>query len=86
MSNINEDDEMLPEYDFSGGVRGKHYQVYRRGHSVRIQNGMTKTQHFTLADGAIMLDPDVRAYFPDDEAVNQALRTLIQSGVVQPSS
>jgi hypothetical protein len=33
-----------------------------------------------------MLAPDVRAYFPDDEAVNQALRTLIQSDVVQPSS
>jgi len=21
------DDEMLPDYDFSGGTRGKHYQV-----------------------------------------------------------
>jgi hypothetical protein len=88
MSNINEDDEMLSEYDFSSGVRGKYYKAYRRGHSVTIhkQDGTTETQHFTLADGAIMLDPDVRAYFPDDEAVNQALRTLIQSGVVQPNS
>lgn len=24
------DDEMLPEYDFTGGIRGKHYQVYRQ--------------------------------------------------------
>ena len=26
-----ENDAMLPEYDFSGGMRGKHYQAYRRG-------------------------------------------------------
>lgn len=23
--------DMRPEYDFSGGVRGKHFQAYRRG-------------------------------------------------------
>ena len=28
------------------------------------------------------LDPDIRAAFPTDEAVNAALRTLIQSGAV----
>ena len=27
---------MRPEYDFRGGVRGKHYQAYRRGHTVTI--------------------------------------------------
>lgn len=27
-------DEMRPEYDFSGGVRGKHYQAYRAGTNV----------------------------------------------------
>jgi hypothetical protein len=27
---------MRPEYDFSGGVRGKHAQEYRRGHTVTI--------------------------------------------------
>jgi hypothetical protein len=31
-----EDDAMLPEYDFSQGVRGKHYQTYREGHTVKI--------------------------------------------------
>jgi hypothetical protein len=25
---------MRDEYDFSGGVRGKHYQAYRRGTNV----------------------------------------------------
>ena len=73
------DNEMLPEYDFRGGVRGKHYQAYRRGHTVTIHqaDGTDIVQHFTLEDGAIMLDPDVREYFSDAETVNQALRTLI---------
>lgn len=73
------DDEMLPEYDFTGGVRGKHYQAYAQGHTVTIHqaDGTDIVQHFTLEDGAIMLDPDVREYFPDAETVNQALRTLI---------
>ena len=28
------DDQMRPEYDFSQGVRGKHYQTYRAGTNV----------------------------------------------------
>jgi hypothetical protein len=89
MNNNNEpNDDLMPECDFSKGVRGKHYQAYRQGHSVTIhkKDGTTETQYFTLADGAIMLDPDVRAYFRDNNAVNQALRALIQSGNVQPST
>jgi hypothetical protein len=34
-------------------------------------------QYFTLEEGAVMLEPDVREYFPDSEAVNKALRSLI---------
>ncbi|SKA96965.1 hypothetical protein SAMN02745130_03942 [Thiothrix eikelboomii] len=55
MSNLN--DDMRPEYDFSGGVRGKHYQ---QGTNV------------------VLLDPDVAAHFKDAQAVNHALRLLIQ--------
>lgn len=29
-----ESDDMRPEYDFSGGVRGKHYKAYRKGTNV----------------------------------------------------
>ena len=29
-----DNDEMRPEYDFSAGVRGKHYQAYRAGTNV----------------------------------------------------
>ncbi|NES23742.1 MAG: hypothetical protein F6K41_33685 [Symploca sp. SIO3E6] len=36
-TNINPiDGDMLPEYDFTGGTRGKHYQEYRQGHTVKI--------------------------------------------------
>ncbi len=74
-----ENDEMLPEYDFSGGVRGKHHKAYRRGHTVTINktDGTKQIQHFTLEEGAVLLEPDVREYFPDSETVNNALRGLI---------
>jgi len=73
---------MLPEYDFKnmpGGVRGKYYKAYRDGHTVKIQqeDGSTVVRHFTLEDGSVMIEPDVREYFPDSEAVNRALRCLI---------
>jgi hypothetical protein len=73
------DDEMLPEYDFSDGVRGKHYQAYRRGYQVIIHktDGTTEVRDLALPEGAVILAPDVRAYFPDSEAVNRALRGLI---------
>jgi hypothetical protein len=32
--NARRDDEMRPEYDFSGGVRGKHHEAYRGGTNV----------------------------------------------------
>jgi hypothetical protein len=81
-TDIENNDEMKAEYDLAqmaGGVRGKYYQTYREGHAVEIHksDGTTIVQHFKLEEGAVMLEPDVRAYFPDSEAVNQALRSLI---------
>ena len=76
------DTEMLPEYDFSGkeGVRGKYYRAYQQGHTVKIheKDGSVSVQYFTLEEGAVLLDPDVREYFPDSESVNRALRGLIR--------
>lgn len=78
----NSDTDMLPEYDFRGkkGVRGKYFQASKKGHTVRVteKDGTVVTQHFTLEDGAVLLAPDVRKYFPDSESVNDALRGLIQ--------
>lgn len=74
-----DNDDMQPEYDFSSGIRGKHYKSLRDGHKVKIHkaDGTIITQYFTLEDGAVMLEPDVREYFPDSESVNNALRALI---------
>jgi hypothetical protein len=68
------------------GVRGKYYRAYRRGHAVKVHeaDGSVTVQYFTLAEGAIMLEPDVRAYFPDSGAVNKALRSLIALAPVRP--
>ncbi len=74
------DDDMLPEYDFTGGIRGKHYKAYRAGHTVKIHrsDGTTEEQHVTVEPGTVELAPDVQAYFPDAESVNRALRGLIR--------
>ncbi len=79
LSERQSDDDILPEYDFSGGVRGKHYQVYQRGYQVTVHkmDGTTETRDFAMPEGAIILAPDVRVYFPDSRAVNRVLRGLI---------
>jgi hypothetical protein len=54
------DPEMLPEYDFSQGVRGKYAERYAKDSNV------------------VVLAPDLAAYFPDSDAVNEALRALVR--------
>jgi len=73
------DDDMRPEYDFRGAVRGKHYKPLHKGYSVHIHkpDGTTVVEHYRIADGTVMLQPDVRKHFPDSESVNTALRLLI---------
>jgi hypothetical protein len=85
MSNENldltrDDDPLRPEYDFSNGVRGKHAAALRQGFRIRIHraDGTTVEEDWRLPEGAVMLDPEVRAYFPDSAAVNKALRGLIE--------
>lgn len=70
---------MRPEYDFSGAMRGRHYRPLHKGYSVTVHkaDGTKVVEHYRLAEGAILLQPDVQAYFGDSEAVNKALRSLI---------
>jgi len=67
--------------NFAGkeAVRGRYYQAYRRGNTVKVyeEDGGVSVRHFTLEEGAVVLEPDVREYFPTSESVNQALRGLI---------
>ena len=53
------DPDLLSEYDFSQGVRGKYARRYAEGTNV------------------VVLSPDVAEFFPDSEAVNAALRALV---------
>ena len=78
-NNDREKEEMRENYDFSGGIRGKHFRDYRAGHTVKInmRDGSSQVFYFTEEDGSVMLDPDVKKHFPDSESVNKALRSLI---------
>ncbi len=33
---VNDEDEMRPEYDFSGGVRGKYYEAYMQSSNIVV--------------------------------------------------
>jgi hypothetical protein len=52
--------QQVPDYDFSGGVRGKYAARYAAG------------------TNAVVLSPELAEVFPDSEAVNEALRTLVR--------
>jgi hypothetical protein len=72
-------DEMLPEYDFSSGVRGKYAKSLREeGYTIRVYEADgTYTETRVLGEKAVLLEPDVWEYFPNSQAVNEALRALI---------
>ncbi len=73
------ENKMRTEYDFTKGVRGKHYRAMQSGYTVTIHkaDGTTVTQNVTPKEGAVIIEPDIQAYFPDSESVNRALRCLI---------
>lgn len=72
--------EMRTEYDFSGGVRGKHYRAMQRGYTITIHHpDGTKTVKVAKPQtDAVVLAPDVAHFFPNAAAVNSALRALIR--------
>ena len=76
-----QDDDMLSEYDLTGkkGVRGKYAKSLKKGNSIRVlkADGTVEVREFIPKEEAVLLEPDVRVYFPDSESVNRALRSLI---------
>jgi len=74
-----EDNNMRAEYDFTGGVRGKHYMAMQAGYTITVHkaDGTTVVKDVMPKEGAVILEPDIRTYFPDSESVNRALRCLI---------
>jgi hypothetical protein len=75
MNKTKEKGETRKEYDFSKGVRGKHSEALKNGHTTIIHKSDGST--VVKQTRPIFLDEDVRAYFPDSESVNEALRGLI---------
>ena len=59
-----DEDDLLPEYDLSQLKGGERGKYYER---------------YKSGTNLALLAPDVRQAFPTDEAVNQALRTIMQS-------
>ena len=60
-----ESDDMRPEYDLR-----KLKFVGRGIHAERYRSGTN----------LVLLEPDVRKAFPDDESVNEALRVIAKAG------
>ncbi|MBS9388853.1 MAG: hypothetical protein HEQ33_08150 [Dolichospermum sp. WA123] len=77
------EDDLKEEYDLSqlkNPIRGKYSQRYQQGYSVTIhhEDGTTTVEHFPKQNDIIILDPDVKQYFPNSESVNSTLRSLIK--------
>ncbi|MEK6767243.1 MAG: hypothetical protein AABY49_13595 [Planctomycetota bacterium] len=74
-----EGNDMRAEYDFMGGVRGKHYSAMQAGYTIIIHkaDGTSVVKDVMPKEGAVVIEPDIRVYFPDSDSVNRALRCLI---------
>ena len=59
-----QDDDLRPEYDFSSLKGGVRGKYYRR---------------FQAGTNIVRLEPDLAKAFPTDEAVNEALRTVVRA-------
>jgi hypothetical protein len=70
---------MRAEYDFSGGVRGRHCRAMQAGYTITVHgaDGTTVVKEGMPKKNAVLLEPDVQAHFPDSKSVNKALRCLI---------
>jgi hypothetical protein len=78
---IGNDDIRRVEYDFTEGVRGKHFRAMQSGYKITIRqsDGTTIVKEVAPVpeECMVVLSPDIREYFPDSESVNTALRSLI---------
>jgi hypothetical protein len=68
--------EMRTEYDFSGGVRGKHAARLKNGHKTVVTKVDGSTE--TYVTRPVILDRDLQSIFKNSKAVNKALRGLVE--------
>ena len=64
---------------FRKGVRGKHSKAMQAGYTITIHkaDGTTMVKDVMPKEGAVVLEPEIQAYFPDSDSVNRTLRCLI---------
>lgn len=55
------DDEILPHYEFEGGIRGKYADRYPQTQGAKL----------------VAVDSEIYAFFGNSDAVNSALRALM---------
>ncbi len=73
MPELEDDFEMLPEYDLSKMRIVRRGPGYQRPHAARMVR--------------VTLDPDIAEVFNSDQSVNEALRTLLRAlAATQPAS
>ena len=60
--------------------RGKHAQALQHGYTIEIHqpDGTTVIEEVRPTEGVVVLDTDIREYFPDSRSVNDALRALVK--------
>jgi hypothetical protein len=73
------EDDIRDEYDFSAGERHVAYRSLDRGYTIREEraDGTVLETQVPPRGEVIILDGDVRKYFPDSDSVNRALRSII---------
>jgi hypothetical protein len=65
----NDEDELRPEYDLSELLQGGVKGKY--------------VERYKAGTNLVLLEPDVAQAFPDDKAVNEALRLIMQIAKLQ---
>ena len=60
-------------------MRGKHHKAMQSGYTITIHkaDGTTVVKDVIPKESVVVIEPDIRAYFPDSESVNKTLRCLI---------
>ena len=73
---MNKKDKKIKEFDFSGGVRGKHVGRLKNGHKTIVSKANGSIE--TYLTRPVILDRDLQQIFKDSKAVNKALRGLLE--------
>jgi hypothetical protein len=77
----NKKDDILTEYDFSNGIRGKHYKKFQDGFTVTVYSPNKETYLLNKKEkiNYIKIDKDISKYFRTSDEINNALRAILSA-------